>query len=72
MPSKDQCIDCKHRSAMGDCAINGTYIKYDGVSCINQTKRKKRIFEQPFFLKGELDEQNTGCPLWFMLFMVCF
>lgn len=54
MPVKDQCIDCKHRTPMSDCTISGTYIKYDGVSCINQTKRKKRIFEQPFSFKGRI------------------
>ncbi|WP_291595311.1 DUF805 domain-containing protein [Bacteroides sp.] len=54
MPTKDQCIDCKHRTTMGDCAISGTYIKYDDVSCIRQTKRKKRMFEQPFSFKGRI------------------
>lgn len=54
MPTKDQCIDCKHRLTMGDCAINGTYIKYDGVSCTSQTKRKKRMFEQAFSFKGRI------------------
>lgn len=54
MPTKDQCIDCKHRNTKGDCTINGTYINYDGVSCISNIKRKKRMFEQPFSFKGRI------------------
>lgn len=54
MPTKDQCIDCKYRTTMGDCTINGTYINYDGVSCINKIKRKKRMFEQSFSFKGRI------------------
>lgn len=54
MPTKDQCIDCKYRLTMGDCAINGTYIKYDGVFCINLKKRKKSMFERPFSFKGRI------------------
>lgn len=54
MPIKDQCIDCKHRTTMGDCVLNGTSINYDGISCINHANRKKRMFEQPFSLKGRI------------------
>ncbi len=54
MPTVDQCINCKHRTTMGDCAINGTYIKYDGVPCTDQAKRKKRMFENPFSFKGRI------------------
>lgn len=41
MPTKDQCIDCKHRTTMGDCAISGTYIKYDGRFLYSPDKKKK-------------------------------
>ena len=54
MPTKEHCNDCKHRTTMGNCAINGIYIKYDDVSCFNQTKRKKKMFEQPFSSKGRI------------------